>query len=74
MPALSAISSTPTILITGASGFIGTWTVGVLLQRGYKVRAAVRSEAKGNHLLETYKQYGDKLQLHVVGDITRVRF
>ena len=44
----------------------------ILLKRGYKVRAAVRAEAKGQHLLETFKDYGNKLQLCVVGDIIKV--
>lgn len=73
MPALTPNSSTPTILVTGANGFIGTWIVGVLLQKGYKVRGAVRSEGSGHHLSETYKEYGDKFHLQIVGDLTKVR-
>ena len=72
MPALTSIYSSNTILVTGASGFIGTWIVDILLKRGYKVRAAVRAEAKGQHLLETFKNYGNKLELCVVGDIVKV--
>jgi nucleoside-diphosphate-sugar epimerase len=69
MPALASSGSPPTILVTGASGFIATWIISTLLERGYKVRAAVRAEARGKHLLETFKEYGDKLDLHIVGDI-----
>lgn len=67
MPAIT--DSSATILVTGASGFIGTWVVDNLLRGGYKVRAAVRNEAKSKHLLEMYKSYGDKLEFCVVGDI-----
>jgi uncharacterized protein YbjT (DUF2867 family) len=30
-----------TVLVTGASGFIGSWLVRLLLARGYSVHAAV---------------------------------
>ena len=35
-----------TILVTGASGFVGKWTVIELLRAGYSVRGTVRSSAK----------------------------
>ena len=31
------------ILVTGASGFVGKWTVVKLLQKGYRVRGTLRS-------------------------------
>jgi nucleoside-diphosphate-sugar epimerase len=34
------------ILVTGASGYVGKWCVVKLLERGYRVRGTVRSEAK----------------------------
>jgi nucleoside-diphosphate-sugar epimerase len=34
------------ILVTGASGFVGKWCVVKLLEKGYRVRGTVRSEAK----------------------------
>ena len=33
-----------TIMITGASGYIGSWTVKELLENGYTVRACVRDK------------------------------
>lgn len=45
----------------------------MLLQKGYKVRGAVRSEGSGHYLSETYKEYGDKFHLQIVGDLTKVR-
>ena len=34
------------ILVTGATGFVGKWTIIQLLQAGYRVRGTVRSLAK----------------------------
>lgn len=34
------------ILVTGASGFVGKWCVVKLLEKGYRVRGTVRSDAK----------------------------
>lgn len=62
-----------TILVTGSNGFIGTWVVDVLLRQGFNVRATVRSEAKGQHLLDTFKSFGAKLQLFPITDIAEVR-
>ncbi|TEB22540.1 hypothetical protein FA13DRAFT_1740936 [Coprinellus micaceus] len=45
MPALPSTGSNPTILITGANGYIGTWAVKTTLERGYSVRAVVRTES-----------------------------
>jgi len=42
------------VAVTGASGYIGSWTVHDLLQQGYNVRALVRDRSKPekvNHLL-----------------------
>jgi hypothetical protein len=49
------------------------WLVRYLLEAGFAVRGAVRSPAKGAHLLETFAQYGDRFELVVVPDITKVR-
>jgi uncharacterized protein YbjT (DUF2867 family) len=70
MPAIT--NSSAKILVSGASGFIAAWIVGNLLSKGYSVRAAVRNEAKGKHLLETYDLYADRLELVIVGDIVEV--
>jgi nucleoside-diphosphate-sugar epimerase len=70
MPAIT--DTRAAILLSGANGFIATWAVDILLRRGYSVRAVVRAEAKGKHLLGTYKSYGDKLQVCIVGDIAKV--
>ena len=60
------------VLVSGANGFIAVWVVKDLLDAGYTVRGTVRSEAKGSHLLKTFKSAVDagKLELIVVPDIT----
>ncbi|KIK57462.1 hypothetical protein GYMLUDRAFT_46356 [Collybiopsis luxurians FD-317 M1] len=62
-----------TILVSGANGFLATWIVDTLLKKGYKVRAAVRTEAKGQDLLKLFSEaytHGE-LELVAVGDIAK---
>lgn len=61
------------VLVTGANGYIALWVVKALLDQGYSVRGTVRAESKVAHLKETFKEYGDKLEVVVVPDITKVR-
>jgi nucleoside-diphosphate-sugar epimerase len=58
------------VLVTGANGFLAVWTVKAFLDKGYTVVGTVRSESKGSHLKKIFKEYGDRLQLAVVEDIT----
>jgi nucleoside-diphosphate-sugar epimerase len=60
------------VLVTGANGYIAVWVVRTLLEQGYAVRGTVRSEAKGAHLKMLFDKYGDKLEIVVVEDITKV--
>ena len=41
------------ILVTGASGFVGKWCVVKLLEKGYRVRGTIRSEAKAKQVRDT---------------------
>ncbi|KAK0460564.1 D-lactaldehyde dehydrogenase [Desarmillaria tabescens] len=59
------------VLVSGASGYIAAWIVRTLLERGYTVRGTVRSLAKGEHLKETFKSYGNKLEIVVVDDMSK---
>ena len=60
------------ILVSGANGFIAVWLVRYLLEQGFAVRGTVRSKEKAAFLIEMFKSYGDKFELVVVEDITKV--
>nr|GEW69738.1 bifunctional polymyxin resistance protein, ArnA [Tanacetum cinerariifolium] len=51
---MSPISTPITICVTGAGGFVASWIVKLLLEKGYVVRGTVRNpdDAKNNHLRE----------------------
>ncbi|KAJ3501157.1 hypothetical protein NMY22_g19021 [Coprinellus aureogranulatus] len=71
MPALTSTSST--ILVTGANGYIGAWTVKTLLSRGYTVRAVVRNPSKADVLKNIFPSYVEnaKLTFAYVGDLVK---
>ncbi|MEF2074476.1 NAD-dependent epimerase/dehydratase family protein [Consotaella aegiceratis] len=55
------------VLLTGLSGFIAKFVALDLLQRGYRVRATVRSAAKGDATRETLRHNGaDTARLEIV--------
>lgn len=61
-----------TVLVTGASGFIGLHCVLQLLQRGYRVRGTVRSDARAQEVREAMErnvEVGDRLEV-VEADLT----
>lgn len=58
--------STPLVLVTGASGFLGAHIVKVLLDNGYRVRGTVRNlnnENKIQPLRELAKNVPENLEL-----------
>ncbi|KAJ7483557.1 hypothetical protein FB451DRAFT_1234962 [Mycena latifolia] len=67
MPAISSGK----VLVSGANGFVAAWVVHSLLEEGFYVRGAVRSESKGADLREVFASYGDKFELIVVPDMTQ---
>ncbi|OSD04811.1 NAD-P-binding protein [Trametes coccinea BRFM310] len=69
MPALSNASAK--ILITGANGFIASWTVKAFLDAGFSVRGTVRSHAKAEHLASMFRSCGDRFAYVVVPDMTK---
>lgn len=71
---MPSISAGDKVLVTGANGYIAIWIVQKLLEKGYRVRAAVRTTSKGQHLQEYFKSYGDKLEMVYVPDIEKVEF
>ncbi|KAJ7948507.1 dihydroflavonol-4-reductase-like [Quillaja saponaria] len=52
----------PMYCVTGATGYIGSWLVEALLERGYRVHATVRDPAKTLHLLSLWSS-SDRLRL-----------
>ncbi|KAL4271961.1 hypothetical protein GQ457_13G002710 [Hibiscus cannabinus] len=56
------VAPSPTYCVTGATGYIGSWLVKLLLERGYKVHATVRNPEKAVHLLLLWNG-GDRLRL-----------
>ena len=71
MPSVDAGSK---VLVSGANGYIATWIVRTLLERGFTVRGTVRTEEKGKFMKEYFTSlgYGDKFEVVVVDDITKV--
>ncbi|KAH6877039.1 D-lactaldehyde dehydrogenase [Coprinopsis sp. MPI-PUGE-AT-0042] len=65
------ISPNDKILVTGANGYIALWVIKTSLEKGYSVRAAIRAESKGERMKELFKDYGSKLELTLVPDMTK---
>ncbi|KAF8021650.1 hypothetical protein BT93_G1945 [Corymbia citriodora subsp. variegata] len=65
MPVDALLGSGQTICVTGAGGFIASWMVKLLLERGYAVRGTVRNpdDPKNTHLREL-EGASERLTLH----------
>jgi nucleoside-diphosphate-sugar epimerase len=61
------------VLVSGANGYIAIWVVRALLGKGCSIRGTIRSDAKATHLRELFSSYGDKHEVVIVEDITKVR-
>ncbi|TFY64340.1 hypothetical protein EVG20_g5977 [Dentipellis fragilis] len=61
-------SSRQTVLVTGASGFLGSVVIDELLAAGYKVRGTARS-AKAPRVQKAYESFGNRFQIAVVDDL-----
>ena len=66
-----AVSPPAKVLVTGANGYLAVWTVKKYLEAGYSVRGTVRSLSKSAFLKEQFAEYGERLELVVVEDITK---
>ncbi|KAG6333457.1 hypothetical protein ID866_5627, partial [Astraeus odoratus] len=60
------------VLVSGANGYVAMWVVHELLEQGYAVRGTVRSAEKGEYIKKQFAKYGDKLEIVVVEDITKL--
>jgi nucleoside-diphosphate-sugar epimerase len=63
---MRVIDSSKPILVTGAGGYIASWIIEYLLEKGYRVRGTVRSLAKNeqlSHLEDMAKLYEGRLEL-----------
>ena len=60
------------VLVTGVNGYIGIWVAKMYLDQGLAVRGTVRSESKAAHLRSVFAWAGDKFEIVIVDDITRV--
>ncbi|KAK4506677.1 hypothetical protein PRZ48_000410 [Zasmidium cellare] len=60
----------PLLLITGASGFIGSQTVAAFLRHGYRVRLAGRNESTCSRMQSTHKAHAAQIETTIVPDIT----
>ena len=69
---MPAIQSPSKILVSGANGFVAVWVVRTLLEAGYAIRSTVRSADKGSHLQKIFATYGNRHELVIVEDITKV--
>ncbi|KZT55430.1 D-lactaldehyde dehydrogenase [Calocera cornea HHB12733] len=67
---MTVVNAPSKVLLTGANGFIAVWILRYLLEAGYSVRGTVRSASKGDYLKRKFAQYGDKLEIEEVADIT----
>ncbi|KAI0275427.1 NAD-P-binding protein [Gloeopeniophorella convolvens] len=65
--------SITTVLVTGATGHVGSHVVDQLLASGYKVKAAARS-GTAPRLVENYKSFGDRFSITIIDDISTSDF
>lgn len=69
---MSTIPQGSKVLVTGANGFLGAHVVDQLLSAGYRVRGTVRSQARGQWLVDHFtKTYGpERFELAIVSDMS----
>jgi nucleoside-diphosphate-sugar epimerase len=59
-----------TVLLTGASGFLGLHILRLLVEEGYTVVATVRSPSKAQEVLNVVKPYDSNVKISYVPDIS----
>lgn len=58
-----------TVLVTGASGFVGAEVLNSLLSRGYNVKATVRNDSSADKIKKSHSKYVDQLSFAIVKDV-----
>lgn len=64
--------SEQTLLVTGANGFVAGHIIKVALEKGYKVKGAVRTNSSAAQLKATFPAFPSQLSTTIVPDITNV--
>ncbi|KAI0061974.1 D-lactaldehyde dehydrogenase [Artomyces pyxidatus] len=60
-----------TVLVTGASGYIGAWVVRYLVDQGYSIIVAVRNDQQGEFIVNRFPEYKGKVSHINVPDIQK---
>ncbi|CAG8977031.1 hypothetical protein HYALB_00008889 [Hymenoscyphus albidus] len=58
-----------TVLVTGASGYVGAELLNSLLSRGYNVKAAVRKDSSADKIKNSHSKYASQLSFAIVKDL-----
>ncbi|KAI0065891.1 hypothetical protein BV25DRAFT_1913319 [Artomyces pyxidatus] len=61
-----------TVLVTGASGYIGTWIVRYLVAHGFSVVVAARNDGQGEFLENRFPEFEGKVTHVNIADISKV--
>jgi dihydroflavonol-4-reductase len=73
LPSITVTAAEETVLVTGGSGFLASWCLVELLQRGYSVRATLRDlgrEQEVRDAVGSQVQASERLSFHAA-DLTR---
>lgn len=65
-------NSTETLLVTGASGYLGGHIIKTALDKGYNVRATARSDSSAKHIAAEFPQHSAQLSYAIVPDMTKM--
>ncbi|KZP01481.1 NAD-P-binding protein [Calocera viscosa TUFC12733] len=67
---MSAIACPAVVLVTGGNGFVGAATVLELIERGYHVKAIIRSQVKADAFNQKYPAQSRSIEWVIVPDLT----
>ncbi|PVF97742.1 NAD(P)-binding protein [Serendipita vermifera] len=67
---MPAITTSSKVLLTGATGFLGSQILKYLLENGFFVRISVRSESKADFIRSRFHEHEKRFEFVIVKDIT----